>query len=61
MQYLSDMVGVGAVLLVKHRIKAGSMPHAHKPIPADTRRYINVVLTLVNRLRRWTNVTPTLI
>ena len=30
-------------------------------IPADTRRWINVGLTLVHRLRRWTNVKPTLI
>ena len=29
--------------------------------PADTRRWINVGLTLVHRLRRWTNVNPTLI
>ena len=28
--------------------------------PADTRRWINVGLTLVHRLRRWTNVKPTL-
>ena len=30
-------------------------------IPANTRRWINVGLTLVHRLRRWTNVKPTLI
>ena len=30
-------------------------------IPADTRRWINVGLTLVQRRRRWTNVEPTLI
>ena len=29
--------------------------------PAETRRLINVGLTLVHRLRRWTNVNPTLI
>ena len=29
--------------------------------PADTRRWINVVLTLVHRLRRWTYCKPTLI
>ena len=29
--------------------------------PADTRRRINVDLTLVHRLRRWTNGKPTLI
>ena len=29
--------------------------------PADTRRWINIGLTLVHRLRRWTNVKPTLI
>ena len=29
--------------------------------PADTTRRINVGLTLVHRLRRWTNVKPTLI
>ena len=29
--------------------------------PADTRRRINVGLTLIHRLRRWTNVEPTLI
>ena len=28
--------------------------------PADTRRWINVGLTLVHRLRRWTNGKPTL-
>ena len=30
-------------------------------IPADTRRYINAGLTLIQRRRRWTNVKPTLI
>ena len=29
--------------------------------PADTRRWINVGLALVHRLRRWTNAKPTLI
>ena len=29
--------------------------------PAETRRWINVGLTLVHRLRRWTKVKPTLI
>ena len=29
--------------------------------PADTRRRINVSLTLVHRLRRWTNAKPTVI
>ena len=29
--------------------------------PAETRRYINVGLTLVQRHRWWTNVEPTLI
>ena len=33
----------------------------HLDGPADTRRWINVGLTLVHRLRRWTNVKPTLI
>ena len=31
------------------------------PLPADTRRWINVGLTLVQRRGRWTNVKPTLI
>ena len=38
--------------------------HAHHQSgqhPADTRRWINVDLTLVQRRRRWTNVKPTLI
>ena len=30
-------------------------------IPADKRRWINVCLTLVHRLRRWSNVEPALI
>ena len=30
-----------------------------KAKPADTRRFINVGLTFVHRLRRWTNVKPT--
>ena len=30
-------------------------------IPVDTRRWINVGLTLVQRRRRWTNVKPALI
>ena len=29
-------------------------------LPADTRRWINVGLTLVQRRRRWTSVKPTL-
>ena len=29
--------------------------------PADTRRWINAALTLVQRRRRWTNIKPTLI
>ena len=35
-------------------------PHTHTR-PADTRRWINVGLTLVQRSRRWTNVKTTLI
>ena len=38
------------------------MGHSYEwQIPEDTRRWINVGLTLVQRRRRWTNVKPTLI
>ena len=33
----------------------------HCALPADTRRWINVVLTVVHRLRRCTNVKPTFV
>ena len=36
-------------------------PLTYMYFPANTRRWINVGLTLVQRRRRWTNVKPTLI
>ena len=35
--------------------------YIHMPVPAHTRRWINVGLTLVHRLRRWPNIKTTLI
>ena len=48
-------------LILGHRLQfnAVTISSQHNVCPADTRRWINVVLTLVHRLRRWTNVKPT--
>ena len=39
----------------------GDYSDLERQIPADTTRRLNVGLTLVDRLRRWTNDKPTLI
>ena len=44
-----------------HYVHTKIRPPLKQSCPADARRWINVVLTLVHRLRRWANVKPALI
>ena len=55
------LLEIGKIKKVKMRQLLMLMYYARHDIQAATRLWINVGMTLVHRLRRWTSVKPTLI